>query len=198
MNQANVEKAKAAIKFGQSKRSIPLLILLMGLPGAGKSYVAAHLHQKYGFSILSGENITQALFGREKCAPEEYEEAYQVLHAHAEQMISQGYIIVIDATNGQFAHRQQIYDAVKDHSHKSLIIQLITDDETAFKRIIDRGIDKSDPQNIKSDISEETYESFRKSVESPKPEENACSIVSDEKVLESVDKVIDKALSDFN
>ena len=38
------------------------LIVLMGLPGSGKSYVAEYIHKKYGFVLLSGEdNYTNVL-----------------------------------------------------------------------------------------------------------------------------------------
>ena len=66
MNSENIEKAKKAIKFWENNWK-SLCIILMGLPWSGKSYVAHYLNKKYGFTLLSGENITQALFGTEKC-----------------------------------------------------------------------------------------------------------------------------------
>jgi hypothetical protein len=40
MKQESIEKAKKALKFGDSLGIPSLLVLLMGLPGTGKSFVA--------------------------------------------------------------------------------------------------------------------------------------------------------------
>ncbi len=82
----------------------------MGLPGVGKSYVSQYLYKKYGYTVLSGENITYALFGDTKCQPSEYKEAYNVLYILAQELLSKGYGIVIDGTNLQYIHRKQAYD----------------------------------------------------------------------------------------
>lgn len=190
MTQTNREKAKAAIKFGTSQRDIPLLILLMGLPGTGKSHVAAYLHEKYGLSIISGENVTHAIFGTEKCTAEQYAEAYQIVDYYTEQLISQGYDVVIDATNGRLAHRQQIYNAVREQKCHPFVIQLVTDDATALARVSQRGVDKNDIQNIKSDISEETYASFKQHVELPQNGEESYQIISGDELFSSVDELI--------
>lgn len=50
------------------------LIVLMGLLGSGKSYVAEYIHKKYGFVILSGEEITTQMFGTEKVSGKQYAE----------------------------------------------------------------------------------------------------------------------------
>ncbi|EKE06220.1 MAG: hypothetical protein ACD_19C00042G0001 [uncultured bacterium] len=56
-------KAQKTIKKGTKSKS-PRLVVLMGLPGSGKSYVSNYLHEKHGFTVLSGENITFALFDK--------------------------------------------------------------------------------------------------------------------------------------
>lgn len=84
----------------------------MGLPGTGKSYISRYLHEKYGYTVLSGENITFALFGDTKCQPEQYKEAYVTLYILAKKLLDDGYGIVIDGTNLQYIHRKQAYDAI--------------------------------------------------------------------------------------
>jgi predicted kinase len=59
----------------------------MGLPGTGKSYVSRYLHTQYGYTILSGENITHALFGDTRCQAEQYKEAYQILYTLAQELL---------------------------------------------------------------------------------------------------------------
>ena len=43
--QKYIEKAKATVNYGECKSKNPLLIILMGLPGSGKSYLADYLNK---------------------------------------------------------------------------------------------------------------------------------------------------------
>ncbi len=156
------------------------LIILMGLPGSGKSYVASYLHQKHGFTVLSGEEITTQLFGTEKVSGKEYTQVYKIIRQKASELLSQGKSVVIDGTNLKQTFRQQIYDEVSCRSTK--LIYLKVDDKIALDRISKR----------KNSCSIDTYNSFKMQVEEPQPNENAFVIKSDAKLLVNIDKVINK------
>lgn len=120
-----------AVNYGKCKSERPLLIVLMGLPGVGKSYLTNYLHQKYSFTTLSGENIAHAVFGTEKCASSQYKEAYEVLRIIAKELLVQRLSVVIDGTNLKYEFRKQIYDEMSDLA-KIMLFYLIIDDETAL------------------------------------------------------------------
>jgi ABC-type proline/glycine betaine transport system ATPase subunit len=61
MDPRKIECARSAIVYGENNAN-KHCIILMGLPGCGKSTVSRYLHDQYGYSILSGENITYAIF----------------------------------------------------------------------------------------------------------------------------------------
>ncbi len=180
-------KALTAINKGK-KFDNPSLIVLMGLPGSGKSYVANYLHDKYGYTVLSGENITYSLFGTEKCSGTEYAIAYKILRLLARDLFKQGYSIVIDGTNLKYEFRKQIYDEI--NSKSTYLIYIITDDSTALHRIKQRGEDFKDKSNIKSSISSETYSNFKSQLELPYQGESNFQLVSDEELLHKIDKII--------
>jgi len=77
----------------------PTLIILMGLPGSGKSYVSEYIHKKYGFIVLSGEEITTQMFGTEKVSGSQYADVYKVIRQKASELLSQEESVVIDGTN---------------------------------------------------------------------------------------------------
>jgi predicted kinase len=180
-------KLEKSIKKGK-KTKTPRLVILMGLPGCGKSYVASYLYEKYGFTILSGENITYALFGTEKCANDEYALAYKTLRQLAAKLLADGYSVVIDGTNLKYAFRQQIYDEVICDS--TTLIYLKIDDKTALNRITQRGLNYQDKKNIKSSISQETFNNFKKQLEEPLPSEKAITIISDDNIFIKIDSVV--------
>ncbi len=188
MNNQYIEKARTGIRLG-GKNENPLFIVLMGLPGSGKSYVASYLNKKYYFTVLSGENITHAIFGTEKCTGLQYRDAYEVLRFLAKDLIGQGYSVVIDGTNLKYEFRKQIYDTVIPLIRTSLIY-LVTDDATALARANQRGEKYHDPTDILSSVSPETFASFKSQLELPQENEQYHQIISDENVFKNIDKII--------
>lgn len=189
MNQGiNLDIAEKTVKLGV-KSQFSQLIILMGLPGSGKSYVSSYLHNKYGFTILSGENITFALFGIEKCSGDEYTLTYKTLRQLAIKLLADGYPVVIDGTNLKYAFRQQIYNDI--NCPTTTLLYLKVDDKTALYRISQRGIDFKDTKNIKSSISKEVFENFKKQLEEPLSNEKAITIISDENLLTEVARLLE-------
>ncbi len=154
------------------------LIILMGLPGSGKSYVASHLQQKYGFITLSGEDIATKLFGTEKLSGQQYAQVYKTVRQKASELLQQGSSVIIDGTNLKKQFRQQIYDEVK--CDQTILIYLKTDDNVAMDRISKR----------KNSCSSETYQAFKNQIEEPFPKENAFILISDNQLLDNIDKII--------
>jgi len=185
-NKVLSSKAEKTIKKGNKSKS-PKLIVLMGLPGSGKSYVSNYLHEKYEFTVLSGENITFAIFNKVDCTGAEYSLAYDILRKLATKLISQGRSVVIDGTNLKYIFRQQIYDEVNCSSTTLLYLKI--DDKTALNRISHRGVDFNDSKNIKSQITPESFDKFKNQLEEPLPSENFVILISDDNLLKNVDKI---------
>ncbi|MDD2566116.1 MAG: AAA family ATPase [Candidatus Gracilibacteria bacterium] len=188
MNQEYIKKAKTAIKNGE-KVINPSCIILMGFPGTGKSYTSHYLNEKYNYTILSGENITHAIFGTEKCTGEQYKQAYKILNFLAKELIDSGYRIIIDGTNLKKEFRTNIYNSM-NNDVKVFGIYLYTSDEIALNRANSRGINVNNPTNILSSCSKETFEGFKKQLELPNEDENFFMIESNENLLNTLDIVI--------
>lgn len=156
------------------------LIILMGLPGSGKSYVASHLQQKYNFIVLSGEDTAIELFGTEKLSGQQYAQVYKTVRQKASELLQHGSLVVIDGTNLKKQFRQQIYDEIK--CDQTILICLKTDDKIAMDRISKRN----------NSCSSETYQAFKDQIEEPSTEENAFILVSDNQLLDNIDKIINE------
>jgi len=188
-NNILFSKAEKSIKKGKITDSARLLVL-MGLPGSGKSYLSSYLHEKHGFTILSGENITFAIFGTEKCSASEYALAYKILRQLAKKLLSKGYSVVIDGTNLKYIFRKQIYDEVGCSS--TTLIYLKTDDKTILNRISKRGVDYQNKKDIKSSCSKQTFNSFKNQLEEPLANENCVVVTSDNHIFANIDLVLNK------
>ena len=186
---SELSRASKTIKRGE-KFEHPHIIILMGLPGSGKSYVSDHLHNKYGYTILSGKNITFSLFGTEKVSGSDYVLAYKILRQLATNLLREGYSVVIDGTNLKYAFREQIYKEVG--SKFTYLIYLVIDDETALRRANQRGENHNDKTNIKSSISSETFENFKTQLEEPRENEKGFKLISDDRLLDHLDKIVEQ------
>jgi len=180
-----ISKALETVKLGRIFSS-PKVVVLMGLPGSGKSYVANYLNKVHGFTVLSGENITNALYATNKA---NFSLVYEILHQLAIFLLNKGHSIVIDGTNLKFSFRKQIYDKVCKNT-KPYLIYLLVDDKTAKTRIKKRGENIKDHKDIKSICSEETFRDFKKQIEEPTSKEPCYRVVSDKNLLKEIDLII--------
>ena len=197
MNQEYIKRAKKSIKYGRYKSQKPLLIILMGLPGTGKSYVSKYLNQYYSFTVLSGENITYSIFGTEKCVGSQYKEAYEILRFLAVDLLKQKHSVVIDGTNLKYEFRKQIYQSIGVLA-RVILIYLYIDDTTALKRANSRKEDYGDSKAISSKCSSETFAAFKDQLELPQKDEKCYQLKSDESIFEKLDAVINSAIKKLN
>lgn len=195
MNQEYIERAKKGIKYSEHKSQKPLLIILMGLPGTGKSYVSKYLNCRYSFTVLSGENITYSIFGTEKCTGSQYKEAYEILRFLAVDLLKQKHNVVIDGTNLKYEFRKQIYQSIGDLA-EVILVYLFTDDITALKRANSRKENYSDLRAISSKCPQETFVAFKNQLELPQENEKCYQLKSDDDIFEKVDLVISDAIKE--
>lgn len=188
MNSIATKNARSTILFWE-KVSTPECMILMGLPGTGKSFVSKYLHKKYGYTVLSWENITYALFGATSCSLEQYHEAYSILHSLARELLQENYKVIIDGTNLQFSHRKQIYDAI-DPQVKKYWIHLMIDDSIALNRIRHRWENTDSVKEILSSCSDETFRRFKESIDIPTEDEYIVSMISDESIFHTIDEFL--------
>jgi tRNA uridine 5-carbamoylmethylation protein Kti12 len=185
----NIEKIKKSIKYGKRQNKKPVLIILMGLPGVGKTYLSKFLNKKYSFTVLSGENITYSIFGTEKCLGNQYKEAYETLRSLAIELLKKKYNVVVDGTNLKYEFRKQIYEAVGKLS-KTVLIYLYTSDKIAFKRANSRKENYKNLKMIMSKCSPKKFKNFKNQLEMPRNNEIYYPIKSDKKLFENIDKII--------
>ncbi|RJQ32034.1 ATP-binding protein [Candidatus Parcubacteria bacterium] len=186
-----VNKAKKAVNYGRLKREKPLVVVLMGLPGSGKSYLANFLHKKYSFTTLSGENITHAIFGTEKISSGQYKEAYEILRTVARELLDQKLCLVVDGTNLKYEFRKQIYEEAGKLA-EVVLFYLVVEDDVALNRANSRGEEFGDPKKILSKCPPETFESFKLKLELPREKEKCFKLKSDETLFEQANNIVKK------
>lgn len=76
-------------------------IMLVGLPGSGKSTIAKWLESQFRFSIFSSDSIREELTGSEECQDKD-DEVFRLLHKRIKDFLSD---------EKDYKHRVAVYDA---------------------------------------------------------------------------------------
>ena len=74
-------------------------MLLSGLPGDGKSYLARRLAEACGAEIVESDAVRLRLTGEPRFTPAEHRRVFDVCHALVERLLGEGRVVIMDATN---------------------------------------------------------------------------------------------------
>jgi hypothetical protein len=77
----------------------PALILLSGLPGTGKSFLAEAVRQRYPVVVLRSDEVRKELYPLPRYTPTENGAVYLICYALVEALLRDRYAVVFDATN---------------------------------------------------------------------------------------------------
>jgi len=153
------EKAKSASEYfslatkliGKGKE--PVLVLMCGLSGTGKSTIGSQLCARIGAAYLSSDIVRKKiadlpLYGKisrqqrdEIYSAKMTEQTYRNMREKAEQYIQKGYSVILDATYTNILDRKKVLDIARKYNYKTLIIDLKTTESEALSRIAYRMFD---------------------------------------------------------
>lgn len=77
----------------------PALILLGGLPGTGKSHLAQLIAQQHPAVVVRSDEVRKLLYRRPSYSPAESGFVYLTCYALLRSLLTDGYIVIFDATN---------------------------------------------------------------------------------------------------
>ena len=129
----------------------PCLVLVTGLPGTGKSHLAAGLAQRAGFDVVRSDAVRKELAGlapEESAAaavnrgiytPEWTERTYAVCLERAEERLFHGRRVVVDAGFREEARRREYLAAARAWGVPARILVCTVPAEEAHRRLRDRA-----------------------------------------------------------
>ncbi|MFH0905464.1 MAG: aminotransferase class I/II-fold pyridoxal phosphate-dependent enzyme [bacterium] len=190
----------AAIGLPQTKPRSAYVLGLIGLPGSGKSTLAkAIYHHRRDSFYIGGENVAYAMFGKDKCSGDEYQEVYRWVYQIMDAIAAAGYGVVFDSTNNLRVYRRQLASRIETIA-KLRFVQLQAPEDTLINRLTQRAIDHSQPQAITSEFNPRTFTAFQNNFEPLAVSDGEKGIILDtqhtliEQQLTAVDQLISSAL----
>jgi len=121
--------------YVQKTYSRPLLILVTGLMGTGKSRIASELSQRWGLDLISSDATRKQLaglrvhehryegYGKGIYSSEFSQRTYRQMFDRSSDILSEGGSVVLDATFGNRAMRQDILEVGSRLGAKSFVIE---------------------------------------------------------------------------
>jgi len=112
----------------------PVLILLYGFPGAGKTFFARQLCEHIQAAHVQADRIRSELFEHPRYDKEENDVIGQLMDYMAGEFLSAGMSVVYDVNAMRAAQRHALRDMARKAHAQPLLVWLQIDAETAFIR----------------------------------------------------------------
>lgn len=153
----------------------PMMVVVRGLPGTGKSTVAGALSNRTGFALLSSDRIRKELASISPCqrAPAPFEEGiyspsftaktYAGMIKRAAALLASGRPVILDATFSKAANIEKALEAAIGAGALFHLVECACADEVARERIEQRSAGQAAP--VASDADWGVYVRQRQSFE---------------------------------
>ena len=142
----------------------PVLVMLTGLPGTGKSHLARCLAEVIPFSIVESDRVRKTLFPNAQYSGEESHWVHLTCHAVMEKLLKKGVRVIYDATNLHERHREQVYRLADDLGVKLIVVKVTAPEAVASARLQGRQENKDEDQGV-SDADWRVYRRMARDVD---------------------------------
>jgi len=159
----DVSRLEKALGELPASRPAPVLVLVSGLPGSGKSNFSRELCSRYPLAHLNSDALRRALFPHPTHAATESARLFAAVHALLERLLSGGVSAVLDATSLKEEHRRPLYDIAQRTGAGLIIVRTEAPEAVALGRLAARARG-SDPEEA-SEATQAVYNRMKSEVE---------------------------------
>lgn len=148
----------------------PLLILLYGFPGAGKTYFARQLCEQFQAAHVHGDRIRAELFEQPRYDREENEVVNHLMNYMTGEFLNAGMTVIYDTNAMRTVQRRTLRDMARKAGAQPLLIWQQIDTESAFLRANKRDRRKADDK-FSPATDRATFERIAGGMQNPSNEE---------------------------
>ena len=139
--EKDVARLSTALSVLPEPSDEPFMVLVSGLPGSGKSYLARRLAEKTPATILQSDALRKALVGKPRYTPAESGRLFQAMRRLTGELLARRIPVIIDATNITEKERRYFYGAADRLGVKTVTVRTHAPPELVKSRLIERRHD---------------------------------------------------------
>lgn len=164
--RALAEHSRAVVAQLRTELGVPArpngrqaLVMLMGFPGAGKTYCARLLAARLGAAHVATDHLRSRLFIAASYADQENRAVFTVAEALVEDLLAEGHVVVLDATNLLAANRAPLENVARRRGAPLTHVLVVADDADTRDRLAARAVARADGDHSDADVR--VYERMR-------------------------------------
>jgi len=113
----------------------PVLVVISGLPGTGKSYFCGKLAEKLPFAVLESDALRKILFSPPDYSSKESSRLFPAIHRLIERLLKRGIHLILDATNLSERHREYLYSITDRLDAKLVLVRVEAPPQVVRQRL---------------------------------------------------------------
>ncbi len=130
-----IAKAERVLTGSQETTAKPVLLLLSGLPGTGKSFLARRLAEALPFVIIESDVVRKILFPQPLYTAQESRWVHRTCHALMAKLLKRGVRVIYDATNLIEYHRELVYRIAQKAGARLVVVKTVASEEVVRERL---------------------------------------------------------------
>lgn len=138
MDDKDIERLKGELGELPEPVARPVLIVISGLPGTGKSYFSLKLRERLPCAIVESDAVRKTLSPTPSYSAQENYRLFQACHLLIEELLKKGISVILDATNLIEHHRERLYRIADLLRLKLIIVRVEAPAELVRQRLQDR------------------------------------------------------------
>jgi predicted kinase len=139
----------------------PVLIIISGLPGTGKSYLSKRLAERMPFLVLESDALRKILFSKPSYTSRESAQLFRAIHQLLWELLNKGIPVILDATNLSERFREKLYSVADRLRAKLILVRVEAPPQVVHQRLENRVRDAGN----RSDADWAVYRRMRPSVD---------------------------------
>lgn len=148
----------------------PVLIMLYGFPGAGKTYFAREFAQSIDVAHIQGDRIRSELFEMPRYDKQENDIINHLMEYMAEEFLNAGVSVIFDANAMRLVQRRALRDIARKTKAHPIMIWLQIDQEGGFLRTVKRDRRRTDDKYARP-YTRDDYNLVVKNMQNPQNED---------------------------